>query len=134
MVLSCFPPLASVLVFVTGRGRERFHSPGPALTPCRGAIFPVIPTRPLHSVPGRGPICYHPFLTGAVWGMGGAGASAGTWAGNAEKDTLPQAVEWGRTGRRAGGPRFLGPCPPPNELYSVRKSCCWHWAGSELII
>jgi len=43
--------------------------------------------------------------------MGGAGARAGTGAVNAEKDTLPQAVEWGRAGKRAGGPRFSGPHP-----------------------
>jgi len=49
--------------------------------------------------------------------MGGAGARAGTGAGNAEKDTPPQAVEWGGAGKRARGPRFSGPCPPRNELY-----------------
>jgi len=45
--------------------------------------------------------------------MGGAGARAGTGAGNAEKDTPPQAIEWGGAGKRAGGPRFSGPRPPP---------------------
>jgi len=48
--------------------------------------------------------------------MGGAGACAGTGAGNAEKGTPPQAVEWGGAGKRAGGPRFSGPRPPRNEL------------------
>jgi len=48
--------------------------------------------------------------------MGGVGASAGTGGGNAEKDTTPQAVERGRAGKRAGGPRFPGPRPPRNEL------------------
>ena len=49
--------------------------------------------------------------------MGGAGASAGTGAGNAEKDTLPQAVEWGGAGKRAAGPRFSASRLPRNELY-----------------
>ena len=44
--------------------------------------------------------------------MGGAGARAGTGAGNAEKDTPPQAVEWGGAGKRAGGPSFRGPVRP----------------------
>ena len=48
--------------------------------------------------------------------MGGARAWAGTWAGNAEKDTPPQAVEWGGAGKMAGGPRFAGPRPPSNKL------------------
>ena len=43
----------------------------------------------------------------------------GTGAGNAEKDTPPQAAEWGGAGKRAGGPRFSGPRPPRNELYPV---------------
>ena len=29
----------------------------------------------------------------------------------------PQAIEWGGAGKKAGGPRFLGPRPPRNELY-----------------
>jgi len=41
----------------------------------------------------------------------------GTGAGNAEKDTSPQAVEWGGAGTRAGGPRCSGPHPPRNKLY-----------------
>jgi len=41
----------------------------------------------------------------------------GTGAGNAEKDTPPQAVERGGAGKRAGGPHFSGPRPPRNELY-----------------
>jgi len=48
--------------------------------------------------------------------MGGARAWAGTGAGNAEKDTPPQAVEWGGAGKMAGGARFAGPRPPRNEL------------------
>ena len=48
--------------------------------------------------------------------MGGAGAGVGTGAGNAEKDTPPQAVELGGAGKRARGPRFSGPRPPRNEL------------------
>jgi len=48
--------------------------------------------------------------------MGGAGAWAGTGAGNAEKDIPPQAVEWGGAGKRAGGPHFLGPSPPRKQL------------------
>jgi len=48
--------------------------------------------------------------------MGGAGTRAGTGAGNAEKDTAPQAVERGRAGKRAEGPRCSGPRPPHNEL------------------
>ena len=35
-----------------------------------------------------------------------------TGAGNAEKDTLPQAVEWGEAGKSSGGPRFRGPVRP----------------------
>jgi len=38
--------------------------------------------------------------------MGGAGA------GNAEKDTLPQAVKWGGAGKRAGARVFRGPVRP----------------------
>ena len=41
----------------------------------------------------------------------------GTGAGNAEKDTPPQAVEWGGAGKTAGGPCFSGPRPPCNEVY-----------------
>jgi len=48
--------------------------------------------------------------------MGGAGPSAGTGAGNAEKDTLRQAVEWGGAGKRARRPRLSGPRPPRKEL------------------
>jgi len=48
--------------------------------------------------------------------MRGAGARVGTGAGNAEKGSPPQAVEWGGAGKRAGGPRFSGPRPPRNEL------------------
>jgi len=44
--------------------------------------------------------------------MGGAGACGGTGAGNAEKDTPPQAVEWGGAGKRAGGRVFRGPVRP----------------------
>ena len=54
--------------------------------------------------------------------MGGAGACAGTGAGNAEKDTPPQAVERGRAGKRAVRPRFPGPRPRRNELY-LREAC-----------
>jgi len=46
----------------------------------------------------------------------------GTGAGNAEKDTPPQAVEWGGAGKRAGGRRFSGPRPPRNELYTWEPS------------
>ena len=49
--------------------------------------------------------------------MGGAGAWVRTGAGNAEKDTPPQVVEWGGAGQWARGPRFSGPRPPRNELY-----------------
>ena len=52
--------------------------------------------------------------------MGGAGAWAGTGAGNAEKYPPPQAIEWGGAGKKAGGPRFLGSRPPHNELYLYR--------------
>jgi len=41
----------------------------------------------------------------------------GTVVGNAEKDTPPQAVEWGGVGKRAGGPRFSRPRLPRNKLY-----------------
>ena len=48
--------------------------------------------------------------------MRGAGARVGTGAGNAEKGSPPQAVEWGGAGKRAGGPRFSGPvCPVTNS-------------------
>ena len=47
--------------------------------------------------------------------MAGVGASGRTGAGNAEKVSAPQAVEWGGAGTRAGGPRFSGPLPPRNE-------------------
>ena len=43
-------------------------------------------------------------------------AGAGTGAGNTKKDKLPQAVERGRAGKRAGGPRFPRTRPPGNEL------------------
>jgi len=48
--------------------------------------------------------------------MGGAGAGAGTRAGDAEKDSPPQPIEWGGAGKRAGGPHFSRPRPPCNEL------------------
>jgi len=41
----------------------------------------------------------------------------GTGAGNAEKGTPLQAVEWGGVAKRAGGLRLSGPPPPRNELY-----------------
>jgi len=70
--------------------------------------------------------------------MGGAGAAAGTGAGNAKKDTPPQAIDWGGAGKRAGGTRFSGPRPPRNELYfcllslfvSIQVLCrplTWDW-------
>jgi len=70
------------LVFVTGRGGAGFHSQGPALTRGRGGIFRVIPAPPTpgahpHSFPGRGPICYHPFLTGTRPGYGWGGGLSG---------------------------------------------------------
>jgi len=48
--------------------------------------------------------------------MSGAGASGGTGAGNAEKDTRPLAVERGGAGKMGGGPGFSGLRPPCNEL------------------
>jgi len=50
----------------------------------------------------------------------------GTGAGNAEKDSPPQAVEWGGAGKRAGGQRFLGPHPPRNELYQHLLAAILH--------
>ena len=70
-----------------------------------------------HSFPGRGPVCYHLFLTGTRLGYGWGGGLRGTGAGNAEKDTPPQAIEWGGAGKRVGGLRFSGPRPPRNKLY-----------------
>jgi len=49
--------------------------------------------------------------------MGGAGARAGPGAGNAEKDTRTQAVEWGEVGKRAVSRIFQGPvCPVKNSM------------------
>ena len=88
----------SGLVFVTGRGGAGFHSPGPTLTrgaagwvftpqapPLHGAgggISRVIPAPPPpgahpHSFPGRGPVCYHPFLAGTCPGYGWGGGLSG---------------------------------------------------------
>jgi len=63
--------------------------------------------------------------------MGGEGAGAGTGAGNAEKDTPPQADEWGRAGTMAGGPHCRGPIRPiMNSRYFIvfarRVSQIWH--------
>jgi len=74
---------AQRIVFVTGRGGTGFHSPGPALTRGRGgAIFRVITAPPPpgahpHSVPRRGPVCYHPFLAGTRPGYGWGGGLSG---------------------------------------------------------
>jgi len=70
------------VVFVTGRGGAGFHSAGPALTRGRGGIFRVIPAPPPpgaypHSFPGRGPVCYHPFLAGTRPGYGWGGGLSG---------------------------------------------------------
>ena len=40
----------------------------------------------------------------------------GNAAGNAEKDTPSEAVQWGEAGKRARGPHASGPCPPRNQL------------------
>ena len=40
----------------------------------------------------------------------------GTGAGNAEKDTPPQAVEKSGVGKRARGPAFFGTPPPCKNL------------------
>ena len=45
-------------------------------------------------------------------GRGGAGAWVGTGAENVEKDSPPQAIEWGAVGKRARGRRFSGSGPP----------------------
>jgi len=70
------------VVFVTGRGGAGFHSPDPALTRGRGGMFRVIPALPPsgahpHSFPGRGPVCYHLFLTGTRLGYGWGGGLSG---------------------------------------------------------
>jgi len=44
--------------------------------------------------------------------MSGAGASAGTGAGNAEKDTRPLAVERGGAGKMGGARVFQGSVRP----------------------
>jgi len=49
--------------------------------------------------------------------MRGAENRAGTRAGNAKKDTLPQAVERGGAGKWVVGLDFLRCCQPYNELY-----------------
>ena len=108
-------------MFVTGRGGAGFHLSGPPLTRSQGGYFSGNP-RP---APVRGPPTLIPwtvlFVTtdfgwGPVWGMSGAGASGGTGAGNAEKDTRPLAVERGGAGKMGGGPGFSGLRPPCNEL------------------
>jgi len=104
-----------------GRGGAGFHLPDTALTRGWLGMFRVIPALPpsgahTHSFPGRGPVCDHQFFTETCLGYGWGGGLSGDRAGNAEKDTPPQAVEWGGAGKRAGGPRFSGPLPPRNEL------------------
>ena len=49
--------------------------------------------------------------------MGRAGPGVGTGAGNAEKHSSPQAVEWGRAGNGTGGRILGGPWRPNNVLY-----------------
>jgi len=71
-----------LVVFVTGRSRAGFHSPDPAFTRGRGGMFRVIPSLSLsgahpHSFPGRGPVCYHLFLTGTRLGYGWGGGLSG---------------------------------------------------------
>jgi len=71
------------VVFVTGRGGAGFHSPDPALARGRGGMFWVIPALPPsgahpQSFPGRGPVCYHLFLTGTRLGYG--------WGGGLSRD------------------------------------------------
>jgi len=65
------------------------------------------------------------FWRGPVWGMGGAGAWAGTGAGNAEKDNPPQAVEWGGAGKRAGARVLRGPVRPVTNSRCEKLANGW---------
>jgi len=60
-----------------------------------------------HSFPGR-PCLLPPIFNGDPSGVWVGRAGAGTGAGNAEKDTSPQAVEWGGWGKGPGRV-FRGP-------------------------
>jgi len=70
------------LVFITGQGGAGFHTPDPALTRGRGGMFRVITALPPseahpHAFPGRGPVCYHLFLTETRLGYGWGGGLSG---------------------------------------------------------
>ena len=94
-------------MFITGWGRAGFHWSGRALTQGRGGIFRVISVPPAsgahpHSFPGQAPFVTTYLRWGPVWGIGGAGARAGTGAGNAKKDTRPRPLSGAERGK---GPR-----------------------------
>jgi len=75
-------------VSVTGRGGAGFHSSSPPLTRNPGGYFsgnhlPALSGAHSHAFPGRGPICYHLFLTGTrlgyEWGGGLSGDRGREW-------------------------------------------------------
>ena len=114
-------------MFVTARGRSGFHSRACTLTLGRGGIFRVIPIPPpfvahTYSFHAWGPVCFHLFLTGIRLGYGWGMGLSEDWAGNAEKDTTPQAVEWGGAGRGPWAPVLHGPIRPVTNSRS--KQLC----------
>jgi len=99
-------------VFVTGRGGAGFHSPDPALKRGRGGMFRVIPALPPsgahpHSFPGRGPVCYHLFLTGARLGYGWGGGLRGDRGRECRKRHPAPGRSVGRCGEKGRGPAFF---------------------------
>ena len=130
----------TLLVFVTGRGGAGFHSQGPALTRGLEAYFsgnprPTPARGPPALIPWTGPHLLIPIFNGDPSGVWvGRGPERGKGQGILKKtprpgplsgagrgkDTPPWAVERGRAGKRAGGPGFLGPRSPRNELYTLR--------------
>ena len=100
------------LVFVTGRGGAGFHSPDPALKRGRGGMFRVIPALPPsgahpHSFHGRGPVCYHLFLTGARLGYGWGGGLRGDRGRECRKRHPAPGRSVGRGGEKGRGPAFF---------------------------
>lgn len=104
-------------------GRAGFYSPYPALRWARTRYFsgnsrpaPLQGPPTLFPWTGRALFATLYFKQEPVWSMSRALVWAGTGPENAEKDTLPQALEWDGTGKRTVGPHFSMPYVPPNKL------------------
>jgi len=111
------PLLAPSVRCGAGRGGFSRARPRPYTGP-GGGMFQVIPAPPLsggrpHWFPGRGPVCYHLFLTGTRLGSAWGGGLSGD-RGRECRKRHPAPGRWvGRGGEKGRGPAFFGALSAP---------------------